>query len=400
MHTAASYQRWNDHVRPVELTELDKQAHKMVIAYVVARFEEAAGQSIDWRKLIEGAIFEFLQRAVLTDIKPSVFRQMALQKKEELNKWVIERLQKDIKGVGGDFADKLEQHLLVRREAQIENRILNAAHYLATLWEFKLIYSANNFIFGIDRTKDEIENQIEDHIDLIGVQKIMLGKRSYGFIDLCNQLRFQQRWSTTPRVPKTSVLGHVFLVAMLTYLASLEVGAGDARITNNFLAALFHDLPEVLTRDIISPIKKSVPGLDAIIKDYEDLQVKEKLLPLVPAAWHDEVLYFINDEFKNRIRFVDENGSLNTKTGIRAREMQKYDEVKYRPVDGRIIEICDKLAAFIEACMSLRHGIRSQDLEAAEQDLYSKYKAATVSGLDFGAVFEYFHAAAHKAASS
>jgi putative hydrolase of HD superfamily len=27
-------------IRPVELTELDKQAHKMVIAYVMAKFEE------------------------------------------------------------------------------------------------------------------------------------------------------------------------------------------------------------------------------------------------------------------------------------------------------------------------------------------------------------------------
>ena len=37
---AASIQRWNDHVRPVELTELDKQAHKIVIAFVVPRYSE------------------------------------------------------------------------------------------------------------------------------------------------------------------------------------------------------------------------------------------------------------------------------------------------------------------------------------------------------------------------
>jgi putative hydrolase of HD superfamily len=36
----ANIQRWNDHVRPVELTELDKQAHKAVIAYILAKMEE------------------------------------------------------------------------------------------------------------------------------------------------------------------------------------------------------------------------------------------------------------------------------------------------------------------------------------------------------------------------
>ena len=39
-YEAASMNRWNDHIRPNELTELDKQAHKMVIAYVIAKFEE------------------------------------------------------------------------------------------------------------------------------------------------------------------------------------------------------------------------------------------------------------------------------------------------------------------------------------------------------------------------
>ena len=52
---AASIQRWNDHVRPVEFTELDKQAHKIIIAYVLGKLEEYERQvTIDWSKLIEG----------------------------------------------------------------------------------------------------------------------------------------------------------------------------------------------------------------------------------------------------------------------------------------------------------------------------------------------------------
>ena len=76
-YDAASIQRWNDHVRPVEITELDKQAHKMVIAYVLAKFEETERNAkIDWNVLLEGGIFEFLHRVILTDIKPPVFHQM------------------------------------------------------------------------------------------------------------------------------------------------------------------------------------------------------------------------------------------------------------------------------------------------------------------------------------
>ena len=71
LYEAASIQRWNDHVRPVEFTELDKQAHKMMLAYLLGKLEEYEGRiAIDWRKLIEGGIFEFFQRVILTDIKP------------------------------------------------------------------------------------------------------------------------------------------------------------------------------------------------------------------------------------------------------------------------------------------------------------------------------------------
>ena len=41
LYEAAHIQRWNDHMRPSQgFTELDKQAHKMIFAYVIARFEE------------------------------------------------------------------------------------------------------------------------------------------------------------------------------------------------------------------------------------------------------------------------------------------------------------------------------------------------------------------------
>jgi competence protein ComGF len=45
---AASMQRWNDHIRPVEFTELDKQAHKMVIAMLSPGSKRTAWVRIVW----------------------------------------------------------------------------------------------------------------------------------------------------------------------------------------------------------------------------------------------------------------------------------------------------------------------------------------------------------------
>ena len=72
IYGAAYMQRWNDQIRPVELTELDKQAHKMIIAYMLGKFEED-NKDFRWIDIIEGGLFEFLQRLVITDLKPQVY---------------------------------------------------------------------------------------------------------------------------------------------------------------------------------------------------------------------------------------------------------------------------------------------------------------------------------------
>jgi len=85
---AAHIQRWNDHIRPQGFTELDKQAHKMMILYVLARYEEKEHDAkLDWQVLIEGGIFELFHRIVLTDIKPPVFHELMRCSGPALNKW-------------------------------------------------------------------------------------------------------------------------------------------------------------------------------------------------------------------------------------------------------------------------------------------------------------------------
>lgn len=386
-YEAASMNRWNDHIRPVELTELDKQAHKMVIAYVLAKFEENdRSANIDWTKLIEGGIFEFLHRTILTDLKPPVFHKMMEEKEKDLNNYVLKNLESDLKGVNQNFIDNFRKYLFEHDYSSFEKRILKAAHYMATNWEFKIIYHTSPFIYGIEETKTAIENQIEDHYDLIGVQKLSLEKKSFGFIDLCGQLRFQERWAHSPRLPKTSVLGHMYIVAISSYLFSLEHNTCSKRLYNNFFAGLFHDLPEVLTKDIISPVKSSVEGLEDIIAEYEENQMKTRLLPLLPLSWRNEMRYFTRDEFENKI-IVD--GKIVK--GINFKELnRKYNKNIYNPLDGELIKACDKLAAYIEADISIKHGITSKYLEEGRINIYNNFKDKKISGINFGKVFNYF----------
>jgi len=371
---AAFIQRWNDHVRPVELTELDKQAHKMIIAYILAKFEETERKTtINWLALIEGALFEFLHRLVLTDIKPSVFHKIMKTKGREMNSWVIKKLSNDIETVERQFSQKFQHYFMSTPQGSLEKRILQAAHYLATNWEFHLIYPYNHFIHDIERTKEEIENQIEEHSYFIGVQKILLKRKTYQLINFCGQLRLQQRWANSPRLPKTSVLGHMLIVAMIAYICAVETNATDERIVNIYFGGLFHDLPEIMTRDIISPIKSSVEGIKPLLHDYEDLLLEEKILPFIPLSWHEELRYFI--KMKDL-----------SKEEIQAR----FKETEFTQDDAKLLIACDHLSAFIEASLSQKHGISSRHLNEGRKLLFEAYQNEIISGIDFSKLFKYF----------
>lgn len=384
---AATIQRWNDHNRPHKgFTELDKQAHKMIYAYLLAKFEETDRKAdINWKRLLEGGIFEFLHRIILTDIKPPIFHKLMAEKGERLNQWVLTRLEDCLGGMKDDFFAKFKAYLLDSSYSAPEKVLLKASHYLATNWEFRFIYHLNANLYGLEETKRAIEDEIEDHYHLAGVQKLQLGKRTSHFMDLVGQLRFQQRWAQTPRLPETSVLGHMLIVAMLSYLISIELEACNQRVVNNFLGGLFHDLPEVLTRDIVSPVKRAVAGLDEVIKEIESRQMEEKLFPLLPASWHEQLRYFTEDEFENKIY---KDGKVKTVPAGAIGAL--YNEDRYSPLDGEIIRASDHFAAYMEVCLSMQYGITSQALLEGYRFLLDRYRGKTVASFDISCWFEYF----------
>ena len=130
IHESASIQRWNDHIRPwTGFTEIDKQAHKMFYAYVLAKCE---GDSVDMLKLIEGGIFEFFHRSVLTDIKPPIYHKLVKEKGSQIDSWVLSQLRGMMDGIGGGFFERMEQYYADKEYSALEKQILKAAHYHAS----------------------------------------------------------------------------------------------------------------------------------------------------------------------------------------------------------------------------------------------------------------------------
>lgn len=381
---SASIRRWNDQACPVHFVELDKQAHKMFIAYFFASYEEfSRGAVVDWDKLILYFCFEFFERIVLTDIKPPVFHKLQQHSRKELADFVIEEIKEELEPYGllGDLDNYLKNPT-----SCLEVRILRAAHFYASKWEFDIIYHFNPKMYDVENIKKSIDKEVEQFFDLSGVSQIMLYEKSREIITMFGQLRFQKRWSQTPRVPETSVLGHTLIVAMMAYFLSLDLKVCKQMRINHFLCGLFHDLPEILTRDIISPIKRKVRGLDKQIKIIEEEAVKKAILAHVPANIHEDILYFTQDEFSNRFKVEHQVHRIETAEEL----LKSYNRDEDDAVCGEFIKFCDQLSAFLEAKISIMHGISSKELAEGSEGIYERCKDTTLAGVKLGAIFESF----------
>jgi len=393
--SGSSMKRWNDKLRPAELMEVDKQAHKMMVAWMLF-WRNSRGLSDEERiglcgRIIEGGIFDYLYRLVITDIKPPIFYRIKANPDhyQKLTRWVLGELEPRVRGLGADFWERLKAYAEAPGETSLDRRILAAAHLYASGWEFNLIKSMNPHDTELMDIEDSFRKGLERYQDVIGVSELQEGlfgqaRKPIGhFAQVCGQLRFQKRWSQIPRIPETSVLGHMFIVACYSYFFSLTANACALRAQNNFFGGLFHDLPELLTRDIISPVKKSVDEIGDLIKEYEERELTRVILePLCRGGYGDLVArlsFFlgldIGSEFE-ACALVD--GHVRKVDSMTLQE--QYNEDCFDPKDGELLKMCDSLAAFLEAYTAIRNGISSDQLQQGLWRIRNMYASAVLLG--------------------
>lgn len=388
-----SIQRWTDLIRPFDIVEMDKAGEKMVLAYIIGKCEEQKGVFVDWTWMIYASLFDILKKIALCDIKAPIQQILKKDYASEylrLNEWILNQYKPliDDSALFSQFTIYEGQRagtFDIPEKSRAAERILSAANKFATMRELQML-SIVNEPERLEKINKELLADLQGYLDLTGLQLLMTRQKSYDFIMKIEQLRFQTRWNQTPRVPKTSVLGHCFFVAVITLLLCRQSGQKmcEKRLVNNYFSALFHDLPEAVTRDIISPVKQATDELPSIVKRIEDEIVNKELVPLMEPYFSDELMYFTSDEFSNRIKDKKGNAEVVSWEDLNG----KYNQDDFSPVDGRTVRIADHLSALLEADSSIKHGITSNHLEYGRNSMISHYKPGeTINGIDVGKLF-------------
>lgn len=403
--SGAFMKRWNDRLRPMELMEVDKQAHKMIVAWMLL-LRTTADMSQDQRltltdEVLEGGLFDYFFRLVITDIKPPVFYKIKANHEDyqKLTRWVLPQLKPRLAPLGPEFWERMTEALMEPEEKTPARRILMAAHLYASYSEFRLLKPLNPQDEELPEIEESFRSRLTALSDIPGVAELLAGESEFSrFAARAGQLRFQKRWSQTPRVPETTVLGHMFLVAAYSWFFSVEAGACRARRQNNFFTGLFHDLPELLTRDIISPVKSADDAIGKLIKQYETQELERRILgPLLRGGCADlaERLSYllgleVGSEFIATVREPGPGGlEIRNVSESDLRGDKNRDELD--PKDGPLLKMCDHLAAFIEADTALRNGINNEQLHQARWRIRQMYEhRPEVMGIQVGALLADF----------
>lgn len=117
-------------------------------------------------------------------------------------------------------------------------------------------------------------------------------KRSGNFLLKLRNLENIKRYQTRKVLFPRSVAEHTTGVFYAGYvLAEWEVRKFGNKIDWEVLSKklMFHDAPEAITGDILSPTKNYTENMKNALHEAEALIFEEQFIPIIPTSWRDEL---------------------------------------------------------------------------------------------------------------
>ena len=285
-------------------TELAKQEFNTMIAYVWAIEAMHEGVNVDLTVFPKIAIRRSFRKTIQCDISEhnlDVIFNLGSVSKTNFDQMIHDMF--------SELTSKEFQNHLAYESDSLESKIYKGATKLATLIELEEIATSVS-PKEYKKKHHQLQNDCKNFSYLPGYGKIFSNEYLEIFRD-CSQIRNRIRWAKHPKNVKSTVLGHMFDVAVFSYLMSLEVNPLDEKLaTQYFFMGVFHDFPEKWTGDMPSPIKDSVEGLREATEKFENQVMQENVYIHLPSYQVDYIKRVMleddaNADFKSFLKIAD-----------------------------------------------------------------------------------------------
>lgn len=151
---------------------------------------------------------------------------------------------------------------------------------------------------------------------------------SSSFFALCSRMKYINRWGLMRNSRPENIAEHSLEVAIITHLLcelrNRRFG-GNIDIEKAVLTAIYHDVPEIITGDMPTPVKYYDPGIRDAYKRVEHAaceklvscipeDLREAYLPLLEEPDDKEIAKIVKaaDKLSALIKCIEERRSGNT----------------------------------------------------------------------------------------
>lgn len=277
-----SIYRWNNFPRIEQVSTTDNLAFTLhTIILLAAVLEEKEGIKVDMWYIFRKIIFSSFVTLTHSDINSEV-KEHLKSRPEIRNKLedIVFQMLKD-----WNMPEWMERDMneVTDRENTGYEEEKNLIAF-SKLWVgYHEAYFNNEVYFGVyDRVLSSFRRKFERTEFSVYRKYLHLDRSAQGnlekFLLSVRRLQSSYRWNRTRRIYPVSVMSHLYIIFYLTYVIGNIEGESQEEIVSMMKIALFHDIPEAITGDIVTPTKMAVPGFEEYLMEIEKSMVDEYLL--------------------------------------------------------------------------------------------------------------------------
>lgn len=285
-----SIYRWNNFPRIENISESDNIAFVLHTALLVSEvLKEKEWIEIDINYIFKKILFSSFTKFVISDIDYDVKRRI---KKKNINIyntlenkifWLLnsfdapERFKADLNEIYSSLS--LDNKLINENSHLIEDNLISFAKLWVAYQE--ALFNSKIYEFYYKNTINQLENTLSNDSFSIFLKYLPLNddnNKLFSYIFIIRRLQFSYRWNKLKKVYKVSVMSHIYIVFFFSYLIGILENKTESEIVEMMKIALYHDISEAITWDIVATTKKTIPWFNELIWEIEEEMIEEYLL--------------------------------------------------------------------------------------------------------------------------
>jgi len=336
--------RWNNFPRVVDTMQMDNVGATMHAALFLAHQEKhLTWKDIDTLYLMKKIIFTSLADLILSDIN-------------SWTKWYIKKLDEKIFDelyeqaywyfLSGEAPEILKndfEDTLKTSDKHIEDAIFVAAKKY--VWYVEAHTNSRVFAEIYEVPLSEIKKSLKKlSSELPSLKELLRNSDHEKYLGHIFRLSYSMRWNQYQRSTPISVMSHKVVVCYVSYIIWMvwnEQGENND-IEDMLMRAIYHDVPEVITWDIITPTKKAVPWFVELLEKVEETMMDDYLFGYISPEYKVFLTPYIlrpfDDELGKKVKYADIFSAL-IEAKIEDRAGNNFFHEKYQTILAHVSRI-------------------------------------------------------------